>query len=182
MTVCSYIKHKKHEGMSQTQVVAGVNLPNSKSRESSDSAQHNEGGPRKPGRHQDEKCNKHRSSSVRPMSAISVSEVFFHHVIFCQSITKFLIVNPSGCSGSFLFSNICLCLQLCDMQGAECGAAAAFQIASFLIFDVFFDFVLCDVGHFIITQSHSIDVSCWSAFRFLLCLALFSDISSAVIV
>ena len=44
------------------------------------------------------------------------------------------------------------------MQGAECrAAAAAFQIASFLTLIVF-DFVLCDVGNFIITQSHSVDV------------------------
>ena len=46
MTVCSYIEHKekkKHEGMSQTQAVAGINSLNSKSLESSDSVQQNEG-------------------------------------------------------------------------------------------------------------------------------------------
>ena len=56
--------------------------------------------------------------------------------------------SPSRCSGSFLFSNSCLCLQLCDMQSAECGPVDAFQIASFLTYDHFFDFVLFDVGHF----------------------------------
>ena len=35
----------------------------------------------------------------------------------------------------------------------------------FLTFDLFFDFVSCDVGHFIVTQSHSVDVSCLSALR-----------------
>ena len=99
-------------------------------------------------------------------SRVCFSEVFFPMYYFCQSITKFLIISPPGCSGLFLFSNICLCLQLCDVQGAECGAAAAaFQTCFTLIFDLFFDFVLRDVGHFIITQSHSVDVSCWSALR-----------------
>ena len=44
MTVCSYIKHRKHKGMSQTQAVAGINSLNSKSLESSDCVQQNEGG------------------------------------------------------------------------------------------------------------------------------------------
>ena len=35
VTVCSYIKHKKHEGMSQTQAVAEINSLSSKSLESS---------------------------------------------------------------------------------------------------------------------------------------------------
>ena len=154
-----------------TQAVAEINSLNSKSLESSDSVQQNG----EPGRNQDEKCDKHRSSSVRPVtrifrfrlgrawvvpSRICFSEVVFPHEFFCQSITKFLVINPSRCSGLLLFSNICLCLQ----QGAECGAAAAaFQLASFLISDLFFDFVLCDVGHFIITQSYPVNVSCWSA-------------------
>ena len=37
------------------------------------------------------------------------------------------------------------------------------KMLHFLTFDLFFDLVLCDLGHFIITQSHSVDVSCWSA-------------------
>ena len=42
MTVCSYIEHKeKHEGMSQTQAVAGINSLSSKSLESSDSEEDN---------------------------------------------------------------------------------------------------------------------------------------------
>ena len=45
MTVRSYIEHeeKKHEGISQTQAVAGINSLSSKSLESSDSVQQNEG-------------------------------------------------------------------------------------------------------------------------------------------
>ena len=34
---------------------------------------------------------------------------------------------------------------------------------NFFYFDLLFDFVLCDVGHFVVAQSHSIDVSRWSA-------------------
>ena len=72
------------------------------------------------------------------------------------------------------------------LRRAECGArnavACIFKIGSFLAFELFFDFVLCDVGHFAFTQSHSVDISCWSALMILLCLALFSDLSSAVIV
>ena len=57
-----------------------------------------------------------------------------------------------------------MCPQLCDAQdavcGADCGAAAAFQKASFFFyFDLLLTFVLCDVGHFFVAQSHSIDVS-----------------------
>ena len=44
MTVCRCIKHKKTQRMSQTQAVAGINSLNSKSLESSDSVQQNEGG------------------------------------------------------------------------------------------------------------------------------------------
>ena len=125
------------------------------------------------------KCGKHRSSSVRPwrfpsllsrdrganfpipswsrlgcaqsylllrsiLSPCSFLPVNPHDVLDHQSIRMFWIIS---------FSNICLCLQLCDMHGAECGPAAAFQFASVLIFDLFLDFVLCDIGHFIITQS-----------------------------
>ena len=52
---------------------------------------------------------------------------FFLQIVFFRiwlSITKFWINNPSGSSGSYLFSNLCLCL-----QRATCEAAAAFQIS-----------------------------------------------------
>ena len=46
----------------------------------------------------------------------------------------------------------------------SCCCCCAFQIASFLtIFSL--TFVLCDVGHFTITQSQSVCVSCWSPLR-----------------
>ena len=55
-------------------------------------------------------------------------------------------------------------LRLGAVCGADCGAAASFKsfIFRFLLLSSF-NFVLCDVGHFFVTQSHSIDVSRWSA-------------------
>ena len=83
-------------------------------------------------------------------------EVCFPHVISFSSIYhEVLDHRPSGCSGPFI-SAFCLCLQPCDMRCAERGAAAAFKY-------FFFDFVLCDVGYLVLTQSHSVDIYCWSA-------------------
>ena len=63
--------------------------------------------------------------------------------------------------------------------GADCGAAASFIIIISLFTLVFFGlFVLCDVGYFV-AQSHSVDVSRWSA---LISSSSFSCRSSEVIV
>ena len=98
---------------------------------------------------------------VTPGLCPVITEVFFPHVISCLSTHhEVLDHHTSRCSGPFL-SAICFCLQHCDMVCAERGAA--FKFAHFLTFALFFDFVLCHVGYFVLTQSHSVDVSCWSA-------------------
>ena len=84
------------------------------------------------------------------------AEVFFPHVISLLSTHHDVLDRPSGCPGPLL-SAICLCLHPCDLRYVERGgAAAAFKFASFWAFAFFFDFV-------VLTQSHSVDVSCWSA-------------------
>ena len=82
------------------------------------------------------------------------AEVSFPHVVSFLSIHHEVLDHRPTIS----FSTICLCLQPCDVRGAERGAAAAFKVDSFLAFDLFFDFVLCDVGHFVFTQSHPVDI------------------------
>ena len=69
MTVCSYIKNKKNEGMSQTQAVTGTNSLNSKSLESSDSVQENEGS-------QEDSMRKSVTSTVAQQSDLSDFHLF----------------------------------------------------------------------------------------------------------
>ena len=56
------------------------------------------------------------------------SEVFLPYVFLCQPITKFLTNGMFWIILSRVFAYAC---NFCDAHDAECGAAAAFQNASF---------------------------------------------------
>ena len=90
------------------------------------------------------------------------AEVFFPHVIsFLSTHHELLDHHPSRCSGQF-FCHFFVCnLATCDEQSVELLLLS--NLLHFLTFALVFDFVLCDVGLCVITQSHSDDVSCWSA-------------------
>ena len=91
------------------------------------------------------------------------AEVFFPHVpSFLSTHHEVLDHRPSGCSGLVF----CHLFVSATLRHAECGpwSCCCFQSCfMFLTFILFFEFVTCDVGYLVLTQSHSVDVSCWSA-------------------
>ena len=111
----------------------------------------------------------------RAQSQLLLRSIHSQCIFIFQPITKFLIINPSGCSGSCL-SSTCLCL-LCDAQDAECGAAA-FQ-KKLLFFTLIFSLTLCFV---MLATSSSLSLTPSTYLPgglqvFLLALALLSDLS-----
>ena len=83
--------------------------------------------------------------------------VIFPHTVFAhQPITKFLVAEL------LLFTKCFIWVTHAELIAELLLSSKKASFFTFY-FALLFDFALCDVGHFFVAQSHSIDVPRWSA-------------------
>ena len=110
----------------------------------------------------EEEVGRYRSTSLlfrNQMFLLWFEEVVLNILIFCRElVTLFLTFNRQSIA-KFLNASLLLyfkCIILLMHAKRNCGAAA------FPVVVISFSLLLCDVGCFFVTQSHSIKVSRWS--------------------